>query len=60
MDDPEQLPADWLASLARSKAQAERGESVPLEAFMIRLKASIDRMKSDGAEKATRRAKRPA
>jgi hypothetical protein len=45
MINDEQLPADREASLARSKAQAERGESVPLERFMLRLRASIDRMK---------------
>lgn len=60
MDHPEQLPADWLASLARSEAEAERGESVPLEPFMARLKASIGRMKSDGPLEATHRTKRPA
>ncbi|MCB8874136.1 hypothetical protein [Acidisoma silvae] len=48
MDDREQIPPDWLASLVRSKAQAERGESMPLEPFMSRLKASIDRMKREG------------
>jgi hypothetical protein len=46
MDDGHDLPAAWQETLVRSKAQAERGESVPLEPFMDRLRASIDHMKT--------------
>lgn len=39
------IPAAWQDSLARSIAQAERGESVPLEPVLERLRVSIERMK---------------
>lgn len=59
MDEHQQLPAEWLESLARSEAQAERGEIVPLDPFMERLRASIDRMKADRVKAGTSEAERP-
>ncbi len=46
MDHDDELPASWEASLDRSRAQVERGESVPLEPFMARLRTTIGRMKA--------------
>jgi hypothetical protein len=43
-------PADWLESLDRSQAQAEAGETVPLEPVLDRLRASIARMKAKRSE----------
>jgi len=42
--------ADWLDSLDRSQAQAEAGETVPLEPVLGRLRASIARMKAKRSE----------
>jgi hypothetical protein len=46
MQDDKDIPDAWRDSLALSKAQAERGETVPLEPFMARLRASIQRMRT--------------
>jgi hypothetical protein len=40
----------WLESLDRSQAQAEAGETVPLEPVLDRLRASIARMKAKRSE----------
>jgi hypothetical protein len=39
------VPAGWIDSLERSKAQIEAGETVPLEPFLDELRDSIARMK---------------
>jgi hypothetical protein len=39
------VPAGWIDSLERSKAQIEAGKTVPLEPFMDELRDSIARMK---------------
>jgi len=40
-------PSEWLEALARGKAQAESGHTVPLEPILDGLKASIARMEED-------------
>ncbi len=37
-------PAGWLEALERSEAQLARGETVPLEPVLERLRATIARM----------------
>jgi hypothetical protein len=55
MDDHTPLPAAGEDALVGSKAQAECGESVPLEPFMARLTMTIDRLKaSHDMEEATK------
>ncbi len=39
------VPAGWIDSLERSKAEIEAGEAVPLEPFLDELRDSIARMK---------------
>jgi len=41
-----EAPAGWLEFLARSSAQVDAGEIVPMEPFLDRLRASIARMKT--------------
>jgi hypothetical protein len=48
------LPPGTLESLARSKAQIEAGQTVPMESFLSRLRASIARMEARQAERAKR------
>jgi hypothetical protein len=45
-----EVPAGWLEALDRSQAQAEAGETVPLEPVLDRLRASIARMKAKRSE----------
>jgi hypothetical protein len=42
-------PAGWLESLARSEAQISRGEILPLEPTLDRLRATISRMEAKQA-----------
>jgi hypothetical protein len=42
----DRTPANWLASLAESRAEAEAGHVVPLEPILDELRASIARMKA--------------
>jgi hypothetical protein len=39
-------PRGWLDSFARAKAEIEAGKTVPLEPFLVRLRASIARMRT--------------
>jgi hypothetical protein len=39
------VPAGWIDSIERSKAEIEAGEAVPLEPFLDELRDSIARMK---------------
>jgi hypothetical protein len=48
------IPAGWLESLARSKVQIEAGQTVPMERFLERLRASVARMEARLTKKATR------
>jgi len=41
------FPESIAASLARSEAQIEAGQTVPLEPVLDRLRSSIDRMRAD-------------
>jgi hypothetical protein len=55
MEEPEASPpAGWLESLARSRAQIEAGEIVPMEPFIARLRASIARMEARRREQPKR------
>jgi hypothetical protein len=47
------IPAGWLESLAKSKAEVEAGDTVPLEPVLDRARASIARMKARRAEART-------
>ncbi len=60
MTNDADLPAEWQDSLARSIAQAERGESVPLEPVLQRLRAGVERMKKQRAAEDGVPTKRPA
>ncbi len=55
-----EAPAEWLEALARSKAQIEAGQTVPLEPFLDRLRASIARMKAKKQAEQEPRATRKA
>jgi len=39
-------PAEWVESLARSKAQVAAGQTVPLLPILDRLRASADRLEA--------------
>ena len=41
------LPADWLESLERSKAQIAAGQTVPLLPILDRLRASAERLEAE-------------
>ena len=59
MDDTKNSnPAGWLDSLARSKAQIEAGQSVPIEPVLDRLRSSIARMEARQAAQAKRVARK--
>ena len=47
---------DWAESLARSRAQIEAGETVPIEPVLERLRASLARMEDRRAKRAVRKA----
>jgi hypothetical protein len=47
-----------LESFMRSKAQIEAGQTVPLEPFMVRLRASIARMEAKRAVQAKPQARK--
>jgi hypothetical protein len=44
------VPAGWVESLERSKAQIEAGQTLPIEPALDRLRASIARMEAKRAE----------
>ena len=50
------VPAGWREALDRSQAQAEAGQTVPLEPVLDRLRASIARMKAKRTEQDRRAA----
>lgn len=53
MDMIKDIPAGWLESLAKSKAEVEAGKTVPLEPVLDRARASIARMKARRVEART-------
>jgi hypothetical protein len=54
--DPIDAPEAWVAALLESKAAFDRGESVPLEPVLARMRASIARMEDRSAEESHTRA----
>jgi len=55
----EKKPPDWVIdSLERSEAQIAKGETVPLEPVLDRLRASIARMKTKGSVPAPKSARK--
>jgi len=51
-------PSEWLESLARSKAQIDAGQSVPIEPVLKRIKESIARMEANQGQKHKRPARK--
>lgn len=49
LTDAVPVPAGWVESLERSEAQLARGETVPLEPVLDRLRATIARMEAKRA-----------
>jgi hypothetical protein len=52
------ISSAWLESLARSKAQIEAGQTVPLEPVLERLRASIARMDARRDEQTKQQARK--
>lgn len=45
--NPSRVPAGWLESLERSKAQLAAGQTVPLLPVLDRLRASAERLEAE-------------
>jgi hypothetical protein len=44
MDNPPETPPEWIADLLASRAEADRGEQIPMQPLLDRMQAAIDRI----------------